>query len=135
MCVYVSVCVYVCVCLYVCVYACVCVYVWKGHKTYFLHFLSSDFRDFRSSHENFIKKVFNYTTLFEWFLILKQFCDLLNMLIKLICDVICWHTIVVNFINITQANFTYKSAFLQLFLLTCNFQKDVCTKKWCVKRW
>ncbi len=40
-----------------------------------------------------------------------------------------------NFINIKRANFTYESAFWQLFLLTCNCQKVVRTKNAHVKRW
>ncbi len=35
----------------------------------------------------------------------------------------------VNFINVKSENFTYESTFRQLFLLTCNCQKDVRTKK------
>jgi len=41
----------------------------------------------------------------------------------------------VNFINVKHANFTYESAFWQLFLLTCNCQKDVRTKYAHVKHW
>ncbi len=39
----------------------------------------------------------------------------------------------VNFINVKRANFTYKSAFRELFLPLCNCQKDVSTKNACVK--
>jgi len=41
----------------------------------------------------------------------------------------------VNFINVKRANFKYESAFRQLFLLTCNCQKDVRTKNARVKHW
>jgi hypothetical protein len=39
----------------------------------------------------------------------------------------------VRFINVKRANFTYDSTFRQLFLLTCNCQKDVCMKNGCLK--